>query len=397
MDDLTVPDRRSSATAPQNIIQQAPQSLSLLPGLSIPAPATTSQGQGPQGASMNYNNSDDVSAVRAANATNAPQGGMANPGIYGLLPHNLQHGTLRNVLGALGDAFLTGANKPTEYEPRMQRQEIGDAMAGYNPEDPDSVRAAASRVAATGATGAPEMADKLQQQAEQAALRRATIEQTGVYRQSLMQNKDDSQVRALIPQISGMVNLSRNPQEYAARYAQAEAIAQRIGPNYHASDFGLLDPSVWQPGTQQGLTANNQQVSTDKAAQRATSRRNTDVNAGSRITSAGISANRETPTTRIEYLTGKANKAEAGMGPPLTAAEQAEFAHDTQVGRNTRRPSPSNAAAGTPEAAGAGLGSMIGGNGPGAPDIAYLRAHPNLRAQFDSHFGRGAAAQILGR
>lgn len=352
MDDITVPGR-PSAPAPQPIVQQAPQSMSLLPGLNVPSPPQQGPPPTQEGspAQLNYNNSGDVAAIRSANAANAPQGGMANPGIYGLLPHNLQHGTLRNVLGALGDAFLTGANKQPEYEPRMQRQEIGDAMAGYNPEDPDSVRAAASRVAATGATGAAEMADKLQQQAEQAALRRATMEQTGVYRQSLIQNRADSQLRSLMPQVGGMMNSATTAADYATRYAQAEAIAQRIGPDYHASDFGLLSPDQWTPGmSPQGMTSNQQQVSTDKGAQRDVSvannvRTNRSREASARIGATGhvaaaqVSADRPSPTTADAALQARIENGTA------TDQDREMWAHKTQVSRNSRRPSPSANAA----------------------------------------------------
>lgn len=400
MDDLTVPGR-PSPQAPQPIIQQAPQSLSLLPSTSVPMPADAQPARGisqdPQGASMNYNNSDDVAAVRSANAANAPQGGMANPGVYGLLPQGLQHGTLRNVLGALGDAFLTGANKPTEYEPRMQRQEIGNAMAGYNPEDPDSVRAAASRVAATGATGAPEMADKLQQQAEQAALRRATIEQTGVYRQSLTQSRNDNLFNRMYPLAAADLSQATDAADYAARKARWDQRIHMIDPSMDATAaLGL--PGEYIPNALTSTAGmNNNQVNQhqDRLTGQASGRRNTDVRAaatiraagigaGSRVDSANINANKETPILRREYLSGKADKAARGLGPPLDAGEQREFDHDTQVSRNSRRPTSSAATA--PAAP----------SGPGASDAAYLKAHPELRAQFDSHFGHGAAAKILG-
>ncbi len=45
----------------------------------------------------------------------AAQGDDGNPGIYGLLPPNLQHGTLRNILGAIGDAFLVGSGREPTY------------------------------------------------------------------------------------------------------------------------------------------------------------------------------------------------------------------------------------------------------------------------------------------
>lgn len=293
------------------------------PGMSM----LPQQGQG----ANPYDNSQQSGQLNSAvNAEGPPRGGMANPGIYGLLPHNLQHGTLRNVMGALGDAFLVGSGRQAQYEPRMQRQEIGQAMAGYNPNDPQSVQAAIQRVAATGAAGSPEMADQLQKNANDIALRKQIMEQNNSYRQSMIDSRHDGSLQRMTPYIGAMVGGAKDQASYASAYQRAESIAQRIGPEYHAADFGLIDPKDWTPGAaaNAGLTANNIRVSGDKAQQRATSMRNTDVSAGSRVQAAGISANRPQNAAILQNLITKQNSGQA-----LSPAEQAAFDHLTQVSK----------------------------------------------------------------
>ena len=88
-------------------VTAAPQAPMADPGLqTVPTPDLTLSGpQGPdafsppvsQGLQMpgiNYNNTQAADAVKSAlQGEGTPQGGMANPGLYGILPQGLQHGT----------------------------------------------------------------------------------------------------------------------------------------------------------------------------------------------------------------------------------------------------------------------------------------------------------------
>lgn len=311
--------------------------------LDTSVPDVTSMGSPPSnpqldpGTSQNYNNSSAVQAVRAANDTNAPRGGSDNPGLYGLLPQNLQHGTLRNVLGALGDAFLVGSGGQATYSPRMQRQEIGDAMAGYD----QNPQAAIQRVADTGAPGAAEMASKLEQQ-------RQMMEYTQQYRQQMLGNKNENVVARMAPQVGGMFAGITDPNMYAQRYKQADAIAKRIDPSYDPSVFGLPSPEEWQPSmtAHQGMTGNNIQVSSDKAAQRGVSvSNNTATNrsriqaagiaAGGHVTAANISSQRPSEAGTLDDLQDKQDS-----GQTLTPAEQQRWDRGTHItqGRGGRPP-----------------------------------------------------------
>lgn len=339
-------------------LQQAPNGVQM-----DSPPAGAPQDTTPPG--LNYNNSGAVNAVQQALSGAPPRGGMANPGVYGLLPAHLQHGTLRNVLGALGDAFLVGSNRQAQYEPRMQRQELGNAMAGLDMNDPQSVSAAIQRIAGTGATGAPEMADRIMQQSENAALRKAVMEQTGQYRQAQTDSRHDSALARMTPYIGGMVAGAKDQASYAAAYQRAEAIAQRIGPDYHASDFGLVDPQDWTPGSTAtaGMTANNVQTSGDRGAQRdvsvannirtnASRERSASISGGAHIAAstgaASISISRPSDTIRRQQL---GPKIDAGTATP---SEQQEWAHLTQVSGRGHRALPAGVApgGGAPHASG---------------------------------------------
>jgi hypothetical protein len=358
---------------------------------SIPTAMLASLSQGPQpmgnqdaqSVGINYNNSQAATAVN--NALQGDGGHGANNGLYGLLPQSMQHGTLRNFLGALGDAFLVGSGHQPQYQPRMDRQAMGNAMAGMNINDPSSVAAAVQRIAATGAPGAAELADKVQQQAEQAALRQQYMQYNQDYREQITGAKDQNILARRSPAWSGFANSAPSNSIYSQRFAQAEAAAQKLGKDYHAEDFGLLPPDQWQPGmTAQGLTSNQQQVSSDKAAQRQTSERETDVNAKSRLGAAGINAGghiaaagvsnqRPSPTTLMQQLepiitSGKANPAQQALWNKLTET------------KNGRALPP----------------GLTIGKQPTSVDRNYLLQHPQMRSQFDAHFGNGASAQILG-
>lgn len=380
---VTPPVRQGDAPVQQ--MQLADPNTQFQPGLNYVPPGPGAS-QGAQPNQLNYNNSAQSGAVQdALTSEGTPQGGSANPGIYGLLPQGLQHGTLRNVLGALGDAFLVQAGHAPTYGPRMEQQKIGQAMAGYNPNDPDSVQAAIQRVAATGSPGAAEMADRMQKNASEIALRKQLMEQNNAYRQSMTDNRNDNALQRMTPLIGGMVAGATDKASYTSAYQRAEAIAQRIGPQYHASDFGLVDPQDWTPGATAtaGLTHNNLLVSGDKAAQRQVSMRNTNVNAASRVQAAGISAGRPQDAAILQNLIAKQNSGQA-----LTPAEQAAFNHFTQVSKGGRSLPPGLVVGG-------GAAAPPGG-APQASDVNYLRAHPQFRAQFDHHFGAGASNRYLG-
>lgn len=347
---------------------------------------------------MNYNNTGAVRAVgNALQDEGTPSGGSANPGVYGLLPQKLQHGTLRNILGALGDAFLQGGGGNAVYRPRMEQQAIGQAMAGMDINDPQSVAAAVQRVAGTGSPGSAEMADKIQQQAVQAQMRREALAQTGIWRQQQIDAKNDGMYNRMYAAATGDLGRATSAADYATRLARWDARVKAIDPKADAiSALGV--PAEYDPGqvnAAMGTTSNQQQQSSDRRRGQDMTQQNSQgrdnailrsagASASSRIGAANISANRpDEATFQDSYIQRRR------AGQSTTPEEDARFLHDTHVSNSSRRRPPASVAINPPPS-----GAPVVTNG----DVAYLRSNdtPQNRARFEHHFGAGAARKYLG-
>lgn len=212
-----------------------------------------------------YDNRADVDALHQWVQNNQPQGGSVNPGIFGLLPQGAQHGTLRNVLGALGDAFLVQSGNKPVYRERMERQQMGDAMAGYD-NDP---QAAIQRVGATGATGAPEMADKMQQNYNNLALHRDQLAALQANRDAQNQARQQGIYARLTPMAQGMVSAAKDQGDYIQRYQNLDRRVKMMDPSASAADaFGIPEPDDWAQTPGYGMSSNQQQQAADRAANR---------------------------------------------------------------------------------------------------------------------------------
>lgn len=337
----------------------------------------------------NYDNSSAVasaqSALSKANAAaqqvppSYAQGGSDNPGIFGLLPPHMQHGTLRNVLGALGDAFLVGSGRAAQYEPRMQRQEIGNAMAGIDMSDPKSVSAAVNRIAATGVPGSAEMAQQILE-------RQQMLQQNNWYRQSVINDRNQSTINRQAPFVAGQAQKITDPDQYAKYYQDWDSrIKAAYGPDHTAAEYGLPDPSDWKPGSMDYAGMTGGQIAredtskasiderADAAAKRdATTRRGQDMRSGDSRYSTNHRAGRSPTSSGIlQGLIDKQNR-----GETLTPAEQAYWSSQINGKKGGSR----------------GLLTTGGGNPPVVTngDVAYVRAHPEAKAKFIAHFGAAA-------
>lgn len=377
VDELTV---TASPKAPPQGGDLTPQPLPDSSGLQslLPGPVDKGADQGAQMPGINYNNSMAAGAVGdALSGEPATRGGSSNPGLYGLLPQGLQHGTLRNMLGALGDAFLVGSGKQAQYGPRMDRQEIGKAMAGYDPNDPQSVQAAIQRIASTGAKGSTEMADQLQKNFESTQLRKQLMQQNANYHNQTIQSRNDSLFNRMNPVAQADLAQAKDAADYKARLERWNTRLKAIDPNADAvSAFGV--PEEFAPGgvsQTAGMTGNQITQSADRAAGRRTSERNTDVRSAATIRAAGMNvnerataSNKPTASTILQGLVTKQNN-----GQTLTPAEQATFDHMTQVAKKGRT-LPANLTVGG--------GQPV----PTAADRAYVKAHPETAGAFRAHF-----------
>lgn len=337
--------------APQ-VTPQVPPSitgpLTQNPPPTLPVPGDgNGPAQNPTGAIPNYDNSSAVQSLSQATAADrTPAGGYGkSQGIYGLLPQGLQHGTLRSILGSLGDAFLVHGGMQPEYKPRQDALAEGNALAGMDMTDPASVQAAVQRLAATGAPGAMEMADRVQTQANSAALQRQMQEQTNFWRQSQSNDRNQNILARQAPGAQGMVSAATNQADYASRYALLDKRAKMVDPTADASSaYAIPLPEDWSQTPGYGLTSNQQQIASDKAAGRTATTANTgtraaatiraaQIGAAGRTTDTNLSNQRPSQTTFEQELVNKKNLADAGKGPALTPAEQLVFNHMTQVGK----------------------------------------------------------------
>lgn len=91
-------------------------------------------------------------------------------------------GTLRDVLGTLGDAFLVQANKDRVYAPRRQTEKEADAMFGFT-QDPMQ---AIERLA----TQNPAAAEELYKTYQQAEYQKSLLASQDAARQNLMQDRN---------------------------------------------------------------------------------------------------------------------------------------------------------------------------------------------------------------
>lgn len=365
---------------------------------SVAPPAQSSSGEPTQvtvTAPHGYANAKEAQQVQGALAAEPkPQGGGLDQGLYGLMPQSWSHGTLRSILGSLGDAFLVQAGKNPEYQQRLQNQQVGEAMAGYmqNPQQ------AIERIAATGAPGSLDMAKNFEDAYQQSLIRKQMLEQQNAYRQSLIDAKNqqlqegrDRIADSQRGMIGGMIAGVKTPQDYAAVYSRLGPLAERLGGD-PSSVYGLPSPDEWKPGMTDnwGMTANNQAVDAAKAAQRGVSMRDTDVTAAARTNAARISAG--------------ARVATAGTGPAdraiITKAEKygVDSLNPAQLERWQKlnyHAQPKGAASLPP---GFQVPNRTGGAATPPPQaVSLLKQNPALRAQFEAKYGKGSAAQYLGK
>lgn len=120
-------------------------------------------------------------AIEAAKANRTTQERLKNEGLQHKGMFGLK-GTLRDVLGLVGDSLLVGSGRDSVYDKVRQREREGDAMAGFTA-DPD---AAAERMSGIN----PGAASKMQDLAIQQQLKRAQLQSLEQYRQSQIETRD---------------------------------------------------------------------------------------------------------------------------------------------------------------------------------------------------------------
>jgi len=155
--------------APENVDPNTINVEGVQAGSAAPAPSITPDDLVPR----SLGNLADAQEVEQANRNTRE--GMQHKGMFGL------KGTLRDVLGLLGDSLLVGSGKGSVYDKARQRELEGDAVAGFT-RDPG---AAAER--ATGVN--TQLAKELQTLAVNEQLKRAQLQSAEAARQSLIDQR----------------------------------------------------------------------------------------------------------------------------------------------------------------------------------------------------------------
>jgi len=356
--------------------------------------------QTPRRTDYNYNNNPASAAVMdTVKSYPTPPGGTANPGVWGLLPKRLQSGALRNIIGALGDSYLVGNGMKPTYGPRMERQQIGQALAGMSFDDPASVQEAIQRIAGTGAEGSIDFANQLQKDFMANETKQQIAEQTNETRQA--QNEDTQRYRNEQTRIRELQTLDRfenqfdamrtsatTPEEYKMVFDRATAIARRINPEFTAMDAGFISPEDWTPATRTaGLTANQFQQSQDRGAGREVSTQNNIRSNATRRATDNPPARPPQPT--IASMTQDLIRRRRD-GETLTIDEENFLKRNTvPPGRSGRQPVAPGRGGPQPKAA-----PQVVKN----KDVTFLKNNdtPQNRARFEKNFGPGSAKKYLG-
>jgi hypothetical protein len=137
-----------------------------------------------------YDNTMDVKALGDVSAQDAnvaaqgtPAGGANNP-IANFMGN---HGTLRSLLGTLGDAFLVQAGHQPLYQNRVDAAKLAQAAAGYT----TNPGAAADRIMASGVPGSLAEGQTGYQSFQNDEIRKQTMANEAAYRQAYLGQRQE--------------------------------------------------------------------------------------------------------------------------------------------------------------------------------------------------------------
>lgn len=254
----------------------------------------------------NYDNSKDLSAIQAVTQQYKQlQDSPNNPAYPTMLG---THGTLRNVLGHIGDAMLVAGGRNPQWVPAQQRYSEAQAMAGFQ-NDP---KTAAGRVAALGTPNSAEFADKLYGQGVSQDIHLDQLHNLQQYRTAQTDARRDVGFQRAIPSL-GAVMRNGTAGDWASRISQVDqTLKNRYGvdpttgqPYYTHADAGIpenYDQTYSQYGGENAGQQGRDQNADNAHAQAG---RDTDVNAASRRYSADTAAGSRASQPNIMTILGK--------------------------------------------------------------------------------------------
>jgi hypothetical protein len=145
-------------------------------------------------------------------------------------------GTLRDILGTLGDAFLVQGGRDAVYRPQRQREQMGDAMFGAS-QDPLQ---AAERLAAQGFTKEAQDLIENHQLNESRAAQQASLEGS---RQDQARNRQEDNLGRLVNLTARRLQAAGdNPESIAYAMELAKRDAARLGIDL--ADLGIQEDQM---------------------------------------------------------------------------------------------------------------------------------------------------------
>lgn len=282
-----------------------------------------------------YDNSEELAAIKNV-AAKYPTGSVGSGlGLSNMIPDAMPGaGTLRNILGTLGDAFLIQSGHAPIHAQQRYNEQIANAAAGFDT-DPSG---AAARIAATGAPGSLQDATNMYNTAQTYNLHKDQQEANNTYRQDRMdvahQNADttaaykqeqlEARARAQMGAILSAGANGNGKNAWSTAQAQATALGKKYIKDFNPDlEPGLTgDRSQFNAGY--GMTAG--QYSRGQIAQQDAQMRDATTRRGQGI-AAGTAQARTAATNGayLQQLTQKEANAANG-GPPLTDGEAANLA-----------------------------------------------------------------------
>lgn len=166
-------------------------------------------------------------------------------------------GTLRDILGTVGDALLEGNGRNAVYRPGREREKVGDAMSGWT-NGVEAAKAAAERLTAM---GRPEEARELLQQITNEELKRSQIDGLQASRESQAQDRKWGNVKDATNMIARIFADPRAQANPALAMAQAEVIARQAGVSLE--ELGLsqdMSPEELGLYSRRDMTVNQQEM-----------------------------------------------------------------------------------------------------------------------------------------
>jgi len=265
-------------------------------------------------------------------------------------------GTLRDILGVVGDAFLTQAGHERVYAPKRQQERVGDAMYGFV----ENPLAAIERMA----TVDPQMAQRMAEQYQNSQVKESQQASLAANRESLINNRLEGNIESTRDWAARLLyGAGGDPELESRALSLIQQQAQRLGVSME--DLGLPDSMTSEElgmYSTAGMTVPQQAEMPYKERRARVSEQN--VRNNTRRTDAYVSR----PAPRRRGNTRNEDYIEAASVP---ASERTEAQQAIVDAGPTGTPRTSTSSRGSGRGAGSGGGSLVRG-----PD-GKVRFRPN--------------------